>query len=411
MFSAQLLSAGDIAPGDWERCMPGEAEGQAYYAACEGAPPEGFELSALAVFGAQPGPPTFRFAASPPLSAPVSAEGEPGGSRSGRLVALCPVFRLNYNLATAVQGGLRRAADAVAKLFPRLLHLSLIGLGSPVGERCHIGFAPELDDSQKREVLLVMLDALAVEAKRHKIGMVGIKDLAETDNKLLAASLKSRGFTHVNSLPVAVLDLAGGGEDGYFDRLSPAMRKDLRRKLKKAGSVRIEQRVSIDGIEAQIDALFHATRENSVLDYGAFEDLPPGYFTRMMRALGPRAFLMLYYAEGELAAFNLMLRDDTRLIDKFWGMRRDLARRHDLYFISWMANVRLCLAQNIPLLQTGQTAYAAKLRLGSRLVPSHVWFRHRNFVLDRMLRLLARFIAYDQMDPDLKALAQGKPKP
>lgn len=373
MLSARLLPVAQIDPADWEACLPGEAEGHACYAACEAVPPAGFKLSAVAVYGPD-------------------------------LLALCPVFRLEYNLTTALQGGMQRAAEALARVFPRALRLSLIGLGSPIGERCHIGFAPELDEAGRRAALQAMLAALAAEATARKIGMIGVKDLAEADEVVLASILKTGGFTHVNSLPVAVLDLGEGGEEGYFARLSPAMRKDLRRKLKKSGAVRIERRDSIEGIEGEIEALHAATREGSAVDYGEFEDLPPGYFGRIMRALGPRAFLMLYYAEDQLAAFNLMFRDDHRLIDKFWGMRREIARKHDLYFISWMANVRLCLAENIPLLQTGQTAYAAKLRLGSRLVPSHVWFRHRNFVLDRVLRVLARFIAYDEMDPDLKMM-------
>ena len=373
MFSARLLCALEISPADWERCLPGEAEGQAYYAACETAPPEGFELLAVAAYD------------------------------QDRLVAFCPVFRLSYNLVTALQGGLRKTAEGFAKIFPGVLRFSLIALGSPVGERCHIGFSPDLSKACRLNAFQAMLTAVAQAAKAQKTGLIGIKDLSDFDQPLLAAALQQAGFTHISSLPIAVLDIPQS-EGAYLARLSHNMRKDLRRKMNQAAAVRIERRDSILGMEAEIDALYAATRQSSALDYGEFEDLPAGYFASVMAALGPRGFLMLYYAENQLAAFNLMFRDDRRLIDKFWGMRREIARAHNLYFISWMANVRLCLQENIPLLQTGQTAYAAKLRLGSRLVPSHVWFRHRNFLVDRMLRLAARFIAFDAMDPDLKAL-------
>ena len=377
MFAARLLPVAKIDPADWERCLPGEAEGHAYYSACETLPPIGFTLSAVAAFGAD-----------------------------GRVVALCPVFRLDYNLATAVQGAARRVADFIGRNFPRLLRLSVIGLGSPLGERCHIGFIVGLSGTQKILALQALLTALTDYATAHRIGMVAVKDLAEPDEIILAASLKQAGYTHVNSLPVAVLDLNEGGEEGYFARLSPSLRRDLKRKLKKAGGVRIEQRPFSAELMATIEHLYKSTRASSTLDYGEFEELPPGYFARVMQALGPRAFLYLYWVGDELAAFNLMFRDDQRLIDKFWGMKREIARQHDLYFISWMHNVRFCLREGIPLLQTGQTAYALKLRLGSRLVPGHVWFRHRNFMVDRMLRVLARFIAYDAMDPDLKTRAK-----
>ena len=411
MFAARLLSASDIAPDDWERCMPGEAEGQPYYAACEKAPPQGFELSAVAVFS---GPRSFSVASAELQTAevtPSSRQGksEPEGSRSGSgLVALCPVFRLDYNVATAVQGPARKIAEIAARLLPGLLRFSVIGLGSPLGERCHIGFDPALDMAGRQHAAQAMLEALDLHAKANKISMVAVKDLTQADNVALAATLGAAKLARVNSLPVAVLDLTGADEAAYFARLSPATRKDLRRKLAKSTDVRIEQRAGIEGIETEIEALYEATRSRSTLDYGAFEDLPPQFFARTMAALGPRAFLMLYYVGDRIAAFNLMLRDDNRLIDKFWGMHPDIARAHSLYFISWMANVRLCIKQNIPLLQTGQTAYANKLRLGSRLVPGHVWFRHRNRLIQACLEILARFIAFDQMDPDLQALSRRK---
>ena len=358
-----------IDAAEWDRCCPGEAEGHAYCAVCEEAPPSAFKLFAVAVFD------------------------------GAALVAAAPVFQLDYDLATSLQGAPRRIAD----VFSRWLRLSAVSLGSPLAERCHLCFAPELDGAGRAAALAAMLAALGDHAREKRIGLVAVKDLAEADN----AEFRLRalaGFTHVQSLPVAVLDLAGRTEASYLAALSASTRKDLRRKLKKS-TVRVERQTSIAGIEDRIAALFEATRSSSASDYGAFEELPANYFPRIMQALGPRAFLMLYWVGEELAAFNLMLRDDTRLIDKFWGMDRDLARAHDLYFVSWMANVRFCIAEGIPLLQTGQTAYAAKVRLGSRLVRSHIWFRHRNPLLHFVLRQVARFIAFDRMDPDLKALA------
>lgn len=368
-YRARLTRVRDIAPDDWGRLFPGEAEGHAYYCLCEAAPPKAFQLSAVAVFSNE------------------------------RLVAAAPVFRLEYNLATSMQGSARRAAD----VFGRWLRVPAIALGSPLAERCHLGFMPELSAEERRAVLALMLAALEAEAQANKIGLVGVKDLAQPDHDAYWAGGAGR-FAHVRSLPVAVLDIPAS-QEAYLAALSPSSRKDLRRKLKSSGA-RVEKRASIEGVEREIAALYNATRCDSALNYGEFEELPENYFAKVMTQLGGRAFLMLYWVGDELAAFNLMLRDDDRLIDKFWGMRRDLARAHHIYFVSWMANVRLCIEERIPLLQTGQTAYAAKLRLGSRLVGSHIWFRHRNRVTHFALRQAARFIAFDQMDPDLAALAR-----
>ena len=131
--------------------------------------------------------------------------------------------------------------------------------------------------------------------------------------------------------------------------------------------------------------------------------MPPDYFARVSEALGEQALFILYWVGTTLAAFNLLLIERERVIDKFLGMRYPLAREHNLYALSWMTNVRYCLAHGISRLQSGQTAYASKLRFGSRLVPSAIYFRHRQGMLNWVLKSVSPYLAFDRLDPDLKA--------
>ena len=85
-------------------------------------------------------------------------------------------------------------------------------------------------------------------------------------------------------------------------------------------------------------------------------------------------------------------------------MRPGLAQAHNLYMVSWMENVRLCIERGVRELQTGQTAYALKLRLGSRLEASSIWLKHRNRVVNAVLPPIARMLAFDRLDPDLRRL-------
>ena len=85
-------------------------------------------------------------------------------------------------------------------------------------------------------------------------------------------------------------------------------------------------------------------------------------------------------------------------IDKFIGFSLPLARTLNLYVLSWMTNVRYCLARGIPVLQTGQTAYAMKLRMGSELRDNWIYFRHRNPILNAILRLAGPLLAADRHD-------------
>ena len=99
----------------WDALFPGEAEGWAYYAACEAAPPPAFTFQAIGVYAGE------------------------------RLIAAAPIFRLTYGLDTPLQGRWRGLGEWLARTFPRYVRLPVIGLGSPLADRCHVGFGADLD--------------------------------------------------------------------------------------------------------------------------------------------------------------------------------------------------------------------------------------------------------------------------
>ncbi len=360
----------------WTALFPGEAEGWDYYAACETSPPPAFTFAAISV------------------------------TAQDRIVAAAPTFRVTYRLDTSLQGSWRPLGEWMQRHMPRLVNLPLIGLGSPLADRCHVGFAPDLSVLERKEAMQALLNGLDIYAASNNVGILAIKDLTDQTLAYADAALKTERFTCVSSLPVAVLDLAFDSEEAYLASLSSTTRKDIRRKLKGAKQVRTERRSSIAGIEHKIVALYDETRQQSEFDYGDFEKLSPDYFRDVLTNLGDRSVIMLYWLGDELIGFNLLFVGADRVIDKFIGMRYPLAREHNLYVLSWMTNVRFCLERGIAKLQTGQTAYAAKLRLGSRLEKSWMCFKHRGRVINTVFRTFGPLIAFDRMDPDLVALAK-----
>ena len=373
-FSARIVaSVADIDAAAWDACLPGEAECHAYYVACEtAAAASGIGLRMAAIV--------------------VEAEGE--------IVAVAPFFRLNYRLDTPLQGRMRRLGDALFRHLPGLVTLKALCVGSPYAERCHLGFAARLDAAGRAAAFACVADALQRQVTLERAHLSVWKDLAPVEDRE-AGFLPELGFAQITSLPVAVLDLPYADEAAYLASLSAPTRKDIRRKLAKADNVRIEFRSDISTLADQIDSLYEETRAQSGLDYGDLELLPPGYFAAISRALGERAVFALYWVGQELAAFNLLLVEADRVIDKFLGMRYPLAREHNLYVVSWMANIRFCLDRSIKLFQSGQTAYASKLRFGSRLVPSTILVRHRAASLQWVLRRLSPWLGFDRFDHDL----------
>lgn len=373
-------SVAEVDAAAWDACLPGEAECHAYYVACEAA-------AAVAGIGLR--------------AAAIVVES------AGEAVAVAPFFRLNYRLDTPLQGPMRSLGDALFRHLPGLVTLKALCVGSPYAERCHLGFAATLDAAGRAAAFACLAEALQRQVMLERAHLSVWKDLAPAEDRE-AGFLPEAGFARIASLPVAVLDLPYADEAAYLASLSAATRKDVRRKLAKAGDVRIEFASDISALSEKIDSLYEETRAQSGLDYGDLELLPPGYFAEISRALGNRAVFALYWVGEELAAFNLLLVEADRVIDKFLGMRYPLARDHNLYVVSWMANIRFCLDRGIRLFQSGQTAYASKLRFGSRLVPSAIYVRHRRAPLQWVLRRLSPWLGFDRFDQDLARHAERK---
>jgi hypothetical protein len=367
-----------VSRDDWERLFPDEAEGWAYYAACEAAPLEGFKFEAITV-----------------------------SDGAGRVVAAAPVFRVNYRLDTPLQGNaLRPVSEWLYRNTPRLVSLPVIGIGSPMADRCHLGFAPDLSADDRVAAVTALLQGLDDYAARERVPLVAIKDLRDSEAEQLAPAIARAGFSRISSLPVCVLDLPGETDAAYIASLSQNNRSTLRRKLKKSADVSVEIVRGLTGLEDKLYALYEQTRSNSRFDYGDFEQLSPDYFKNVIAHLGDRAATMLLRVNGDLLAFKLMFLEKDRVIDKFWGMRYPEGRDHNLFFIAWMEGVRFTLKHGAKVYQSGQTAYAQKVKLGSHLDKMSVYFRHRGRVTNRVFKTFAPLVAFDKMDPELKEIAR-----
>lgn len=360
-----------ISAADWERCLPAEAEGRGYY-----------EASATR----------------------LSESGEPvaiSASCRGQVVVVAPLFHLAYALDTSLQGAARKVTRSLDRVWPGLLTLRLVGLGSSLAERCHIGFAPVMQPAERSRALGRLIEAVENYAADHDIGLTVLKDVAPGDADLLRPALEKLGYTAVRSLPVALVELPDT-EAAYLAGLTRATRRDVRRKMKASAGISVETVSDIGPLADEIEALFESTREHSGVDYAELEALPPGYFAAVSRSLGARAVFKLYRVNTQLIGFNLLFVQPDRVIDKFLGMRYPEGPLNDLYVRSWMENVRYCLQHGIRLLQTGQTAYRLKLRLGSTLEPRLIFFRHRSRLVNVALKILAPWLAFDRNDPVLR---------
>ncbi|NBB08280.1 GNAT family N-acetyltransferase [Pseudomonas sp. SLFW] len=353
---------------EWNDCFPGQLEDWDFYLAVEQAGVERFHWRYLAVFD---GP---------------------------RLLGVAPAFYTCYSLDTTMQGASKRMTEKLRRLWPRVFDLQLYAVGSPVAERCNAGVASHVPAAQRQEVFDRLLQRARHDADGLGIGLLAVKDAPQQDH-LWANTCRNAGLQVMPSLPSALLPVTYTSLDAYLGSLGKSTRKDLRRTLR-GPAPQIEWRRQIDDVLPDIMQLYEATLSRSDLQ---FERLGPAYFTRILQQLGERAVCVLYWVDNRLVAFNLMLLNEQRLIDKIFAHDLEHTRDLNLYARSWLANVEYCIHNRIPVYEAGQAGYASKIRFGCRFEPNLLFFRHRNRLLNTVLKLIKRVISPDRSDPALAA--------
>lgn len=363
MIEARTLDSIEaVEPSQWNRLFPSGLEDWSYLRAIERARLPGFRFVYFVV------------------------------REGARLLAAAPAFLTDYRLDTTVSGALKRVTETTAKLLPRLLRIPMLALGSPVTECCQVGFDSGANAAQRARWLSALLTQMEAHAAREHAQMLAIKDVSDSGSTLWRRLLPRHGFRPLPGLPGAMLALPYADLDGYLATLGAATRKDLRRKWRAAAGLRIEWRDSLDGIRDDVLRLYRATLAHAEFH---FEELNAAYFENVLREMPGRAFCVTYSEGGTLLAFNLVLQDSTRLLDKFFGADPQARSRFNLYHVSWLENVRHCIAQRIPLYESGQGLHQEKLRLGSTLRANALWYRHRNRFLDGVFARVDRLARFE----------------
>jgi hypothetical protein len=113
---------------------------------------------------------------------------------------------------------------------------------------------------------------------------------------------------------------------------------------------------------------------------------------------GAEYTLYFYFVQGELAAFNLLVVKQDAMVDKYFCMDLEVGRKYNLYFLSWLENVRYCVEHKIPLYHAGPGAENTKAHLAATSIPSFILFKHRRPAVDRFLieqrALIERILRY-----------------
>ncbi len=329
--------------------------------------------------------------------------------RGSEPVGIVPTFLMDVPMDVVASPALARCVRAVGRVVPALRHQRTLFVGSPCADEGTIGLCPGT------ELASVAPDVmLALEERRRACGasMIVLKDMPEEAISALSP-LRDRGaLFSFPSPPSTRLSLPAGGFDAYVGGLASRHRHNLLKKISRGSRVcALECSVVQQPDEATLGemyALFMRTYEKGRMK---FERLSERFFHLATREACASTLVLRRADNGAMGAFMLCFRLGGRVINKFIGLDYDLPRESFVYYQLWRHAVQWASTTGAVELQSGQTGYSAKLRLGHALVRLDNFARHRNPLAHRALARVARRITWASLDPDLAEHLAAHPRP
>jgi len=316
---------------------------------------------------------------------------------SGNVRAIQPVFFVRQNLVEGVPGRVRSVVDGIRKIFPRFLTMRVLmaGCGAGTGD---LGFCDEADQAWAANALGATLQTYA---RQNKASLVVLKDFPENYRSALE-TLRSNDYARIPSMPMTRLSLSYENWDEYFQTLSKATRKDLRRKFRKAeGAPKIEMEVVHDIVPLieEIYPLYLAVHERSPL---RFETLTKDYFLAVSDRMPERARFFIWRQSGKIVAFSFCLVCGDTIYDECIGLDYNVALDLHLYFYTLRDIISWALQQRLKYYYSNPLNYEPKLHLDCELVPLDLYVRHTRALLNPIFRRVIKYLGPTRHESVLK---------
>jgi hypothetical protein len=311
-----------------------------------------------------------------------------------------PAFSTPFDLLTTMEPAVRRKLEAfpLSRWWRRFLHPNTCFIGTTVSEYAL------LPGSTSPEVFVRGL--LAGMAPRYPFLIIKdiptdatlVGDTAHAYSRRLAEVCRETGFILVEGQALAYVPIDFASTEEFIARLSRNRRKDLRRKLKSASQLEIEEiptgdaRFQDEALLAKFYALYLNVYRQSEIH---FDLLTAAFFKALLQDANSHGVVFVYRAKDELIGYNLCFIENDMLLDKYVGFVYPQARDHNLYVISWFRNLDYALAHGLRCYVAGWTDPEIKRQLGARFTLTRHAVYVRNPVLRKILGLFKRFFETD----------------
>jgi len=356
----------EIPAGDWNKVFPDVLESYDFYRTLDDSGLEQF---------------TFYYVMAYDNEAPVGA-------------AAC--FLMEYPLDTSIAGPLKRVTSCIRKRLPGMLSVRALICGMPLGLG-RVGIVG--DTGAVTEEILRGMEEIAA---KEKAAILAFKDFDKSYARALDP-LQKNGFSKLDSLPFAELDVRFKDFEEYLGNLSGATRYDLRRKFKKVDNlVKIDLEITEKLEESALQDAYKLYLDTVAKHDMGFELLTADFFRNISANMPGRVKFFLWKIRGKLAAFQLCLVSKDVMIDYYVGFDYSIAHEYHLYFIRFRDSLNWCIEHGIKKYEIGATGYEPKRRLDFDFRPLYIYAKFRNRMIRPFFNLMCRFLKFENFDPDLK---------
>ncbi len=201
--------------------------------------------------------------------------------------------------------------------------------------------------------------------------------------KFFRESLPLQEFFEIPGMPIPILKV----ERDYFADIHGPKRKHLHREIHLTEGLEYREPSDCLPLE-EIYRLYLNTYNHGEMQ---FEKLNLDYF----RNTAPISRYLLVYFQGELIGFAQWLQKDGSICGKYLGMDYGKGKPHGIYFAIMLQMIRIAIREGCREIDFGVSGYEVKRRLGCELVPTRVYFRHANPVVNRLLGMMGKWIRLD----------------
>jgi len=308
---------------------------------------------------------------------------------NGMTRAIQPFFIVSQDLAAGTPEFIRNALAQVRRLFPGFLKLRTLMVGCSAGEG---DIVLERVSRSVSWTVDALNESLAPVAHRLKAVFIVFKDYPKYYRRYLDR-LRVSGFTRVPSMPATRLNLNFSDFEEYLQtRVSYAMRKNLRRKFRKAQrGPPIEWEVVAD-ISPYVDEVYPLYRQTLSRSKLQFQELTKCYLCELGRRMNNRALFFLWRQKGRSIAFSSVIVHNGVLRDTCIGLDYTVALKYHLYFLTWRDTIGWALKKGFHTYHSGPLNYDPKYHLRMDLAPLDLYVRSPygwlNLVLKPILPLL-----------------------